>query len=95
MTEEETRKRLGIALAILGFVIMCIKGASAVGHYLVVWSIPSGTAVGITVAAIDEAITGVEDFTVGSVAQFERGVSGHHAAKSRPSQCTASHSFRQ
>jgi len=50
--EEETRKRLGIALAILGFVIMSIKGASVVGHYLVGWSIPSGTAVGITVGIV-------------------------------------------
>jgi len=51
--EEETRRRLGIALAILGFVIMWINGASVIGHYLVGWSIPSGTAVGITVGISD------------------------------------------
>jgi len=39
--EEETRRRLGIAPWILGFIILVANGVAVVGHYLVGWSIPS------------------------------------------------------
>jgi hypothetical protein len=39
--EEGTRRRLGIGLAILGFIIIVINGVLVVGHYLVGWAIPS------------------------------------------------------
>jgi hypothetical protein len=39
--EEETRRRIGIGLAILGFIIIVINGVLVIGHYLVGWAIPS------------------------------------------------------
>ncbi len=35
------RRRLGIALFALGFIILFANGVAVIGHYLVGWSIPS------------------------------------------------------
>ena len=49
VVEEETRRRLGIALYVLGFIILAANGLIVIGHYLVGWPIPSlpGVAVGV------------------------------------------------
>ena len=39
MMEEETRRRLGIALALLGFIIILVNGIVVVGHYLTGWPV--------------------------------------------------------
>ena len=39
--KEETRRRLGIALYVLGFIILAANGILVVAHYLVGWAIPS------------------------------------------------------
>jgi hypothetical protein len=36
--QEKTRRRLGIGLFMLGFVIIWINGVAVAGHYLVGWS---------------------------------------------------------
>ena len=41
VVKEETRRRLGIALCVLGFIILAANGLLVIGHYLVGWSIPS------------------------------------------------------
>lgn len=47
--EEETRRRLGIALWILGLVILVANGVAVIGYYLVGWSIASLPSVAIGV----------------------------------------------
>ncbi|WP_455363389.1 hypothetical protein [[Eubacterium] cellulosolvens] len=39
--EQKTRRRLGIVLALLGFIIVVINGVLVIAHYLSGWSIPS------------------------------------------------------
>jgi len=39
MMEEETRRRLGIALALLGFIIILVNGIVVIGHYLAGWPV--------------------------------------------------------
>ncbi len=39
MMEEETRKRLGSALAMLGFIMILVNGIVVIGHYLAGWSL--------------------------------------------------------
>jgi hypothetical protein len=49
VVEEETRRRLGIALWILGLIILVANGVAVIGHYLVGWSVPSLPSVAIGV----------------------------------------------
>jgi hypothetical protein len=37
--QEKMRRRLGIALWMLGFIILLANGVTVIGHYLVGWSI--------------------------------------------------------
>lgn len=52
--KEETRRRLGIGLATLGFIIIVINGVLVIGHYLVEWTIPSipSFAIGVVLLAV-------------------------------------------
>ena len=52
--EEGTRRRLGIGLAILGFIIIVINGVLVIGHYLVGWAIPSipSFVIGVVLSAV-------------------------------------------
>jgi hypothetical protein len=47
MMEEETQRRLGIALAILGFLITLVNGVSGIGHNLVGWPVMDSPSFGI------------------------------------------------
>ena len=47
--EEKTRRRLGIVLALLGFIIIMINGVLVIAHYLGGWSIPSLLSIAIGV----------------------------------------------
>ena len=52
--EEKTRRRLGISLWVLGFIILLANGVAVIGHYIVGWeifSIPS-IAVGLMFLAV-------------------------------------------
>jgi hypothetical protein len=45
--EEETQRILGIAPAILGFLITLVSGVSVIGHYLVGWPVLDSPSFGI------------------------------------------------
>jgi hypothetical protein len=50
--KEELRRRLDIALWMLGFIILLASGVAVIGHYLVGWLIPSLPSVAIGVALL-------------------------------------------
>jgi len=56
--EEEMRRRLGIALAILGFLITLVSGVAVIGHYLVGWPVldPPSFGIGLVFFVIGIAV---------------------------------------